>query len=313
MEVASAYQNAFRPTRTARALDPRRQYACTLTLKYICIMPRGMKAKKIQISAAESQVMEALWRKSPLTPEEIIAATAKPNGWGPGTVRTLITRLLRRRLCRARGVTGPPPDCATQVTGSSIRPRRRGSGMAIFRFALLASILAPCLALAQPAPPPPAPVPVVLPITPNGGGDPEAIVCRAPQRLADSDQLGPTVCISNHEWRQMAMNGKSLAPDGKTLINLPTMDNPKGDGDPEAVTCRTPVYLQASDTLIRRFGPEVCQTNQFWADVIKKHQMVDAQGVVRAMSVSSMGNGGDPFHNPTQGLGRTMGNSGAPF
>jgi BlaI family transcriptional regulator, penicillinase repressor len=52
--------------------------------------------KKIQISAAESRVMDALWRKSPLTPEDIIAATAKPNGWGPGTVRTLITRLLRK-------------------------------------------------------------------------------------------------------------------------------------------------------------------------------------------------------------------------
>ena len=55
-----------------------------------------MAKKKIQISAAESQVMEALWRKAPLTPEEIITATAKPNGWGPGTVRTLITRLLRK-------------------------------------------------------------------------------------------------------------------------------------------------------------------------------------------------------------------------
>ena len=56
----------------------------------------GMKKKKIQISAAESQVMEALWRKTPLTPEEIIAATAKANDWGQGTVRTLITRLLRK-------------------------------------------------------------------------------------------------------------------------------------------------------------------------------------------------------------------------
>jgi BlaI family penicillinase repressor len=55
-----------------------------------------MSKNKIQISAAESQVMEALWRKAPLTPDEIIAATAKPNDWGPGTVRTLITRLLRK-------------------------------------------------------------------------------------------------------------------------------------------------------------------------------------------------------------------------
>lgn len=52
--------------------------------------------KKITISAAESQVMEALWRKSPLTPEDIIAATANANDWGAGTVRTLITRLLRK-------------------------------------------------------------------------------------------------------------------------------------------------------------------------------------------------------------------------
>jgi predicted transcriptional regulator len=52
--------------------------------------------KKIRISEAESQVMDALWRKSPLTPEEVIAATAKANDWGPGTVRTLITRLLRK-------------------------------------------------------------------------------------------------------------------------------------------------------------------------------------------------------------------------
>jgi len=55
-----------------------------------------MIKKNIRISAAESQVMEALWRKSPLSPEEIIAATAKANDWGPGTVRTLITRLLRK-------------------------------------------------------------------------------------------------------------------------------------------------------------------------------------------------------------------------
>lgn len=55
-----------------------------------------MKKPKIQISAAESQVMEALWRKAPLTPEDIIAQTARPNGWGRGTVRTLITRLLRK-------------------------------------------------------------------------------------------------------------------------------------------------------------------------------------------------------------------------
>ena len=55
-----------------------------------------VKTKKTQISAAESQVMEALWRVGPLSPDEIIAATAKANDWGAGTVRTLIARLLRK-------------------------------------------------------------------------------------------------------------------------------------------------------------------------------------------------------------------------
>jgi predicted transcriptional regulator len=51
----------------------------------------------VKISAAESQVMEALWRGKPLSPEDIIAAVGPANGWQPGTVRTLITRLLRKK------------------------------------------------------------------------------------------------------------------------------------------------------------------------------------------------------------------------
>jgi BlaI family penicillinase repressor len=53
--------------------------------------------KAVRISAAESQVMEALWRKSPLTPDEIIASVGPANGWAGGTVRTLITRLLGKK------------------------------------------------------------------------------------------------------------------------------------------------------------------------------------------------------------------------
>ena len=51
----------------------------------------------MKISAAESQIMEALWRRSPLTPEEIIAEVGPANDWAAGTVRTLITRLLRKK------------------------------------------------------------------------------------------------------------------------------------------------------------------------------------------------------------------------
>ena len=63
--------------------------------------------KKIRISEAESQIMDALWRKAPLTPEDIIAAVGPANSWAPGTVRTLITRLLRKKaLVGARGPQG---------------------------------------------------------------------------------------------------------------------------------------------------------------------------------------------------------------
>ena len=48
------------------------------------------------ISDAESRIMEALWRKSPLTAEQIIAAVGPENGWAPATVKTLVTRLLKK-------------------------------------------------------------------------------------------------------------------------------------------------------------------------------------------------------------------------
>lgn len=51
----------------------------------------------IRISAAESQIMEMLWSKSPRTPEEIIAQMAADQGWAEGTIRTLITRLLKKK------------------------------------------------------------------------------------------------------------------------------------------------------------------------------------------------------------------------
>lgn len=61
----------------------------------------------MKISDAESQIMEALWRKAPLSPDEIIAAVGPANGWAPGTVRTLITRLLKKKaMAGSRGPDG---------------------------------------------------------------------------------------------------------------------------------------------------------------------------------------------------------------
>jgi BlaI family transcriptional regulator, penicillinase repressor len=50
----------------------------------------------MKISAAESIVMEALWRKSPQSAEEIAGEVAEPQGWSFATVKTLINRLLKK-------------------------------------------------------------------------------------------------------------------------------------------------------------------------------------------------------------------------
>lgn len=50
----------------------------------------------MQISEAESAVMEALWREQPLAAEDIVQRTAAANGWREATVKTLINRLLRK-------------------------------------------------------------------------------------------------------------------------------------------------------------------------------------------------------------------------
>jgi predicted transcriptional regulator len=50
-----------------------------------------------KISAAESQVMEAVWRAGQLTADEIVAEVGEPQGWGEATVKTLINRLLKKK------------------------------------------------------------------------------------------------------------------------------------------------------------------------------------------------------------------------
>ena len=53
------------------------------------------------ISAAESRIMEALWRRSPLAAEEIVAEVAEPHGWSEATVKSLINRLLTKGAIEA--------------------------------------------------------------------------------------------------------------------------------------------------------------------------------------------------------------------
>lgn len=50
-----------------------------------------------RISAAESQVMQALWARGPLGAEDLVAEVAPANGWGEATVRTLVARLIKKK------------------------------------------------------------------------------------------------------------------------------------------------------------------------------------------------------------------------
>jgi predicted transcriptional regulator len=48
------------------------------------------------ISEAESVVMEVLWRASPLTTEDVVAALHGKQEWQESTVKTLLNRLLNK-------------------------------------------------------------------------------------------------------------------------------------------------------------------------------------------------------------------------
>ena len=130
----------------------------------------------------------------------------------------------------------------------------------------------------------------VMPDTPSGTGDPDAIVCRAPQHIAGSDQFGPKICGANREWWQLTAHGKDIAPDGQTVIDRPMEWSPKGHGNPDAVTCRKPKSLPEPGF---NLGPEVCQTNQFWADLVKNRKTVSAYGLVGGAASPGMLTGGD--------------------
>ncbi|MFO7612557.1 MAG: BlaI/MecI/CopY family transcriptional regulator [Clostridia bacterium] len=48
------------------------------------------------ITEAEWEVMEVLWMKSPITSRQIIS-TLEDRGWRPTTIRTLLSRLIKKK------------------------------------------------------------------------------------------------------------------------------------------------------------------------------------------------------------------------
>jgi BlaI family penicillinase repressor len=56
---------------------------------------------RMRISVAESLVMEALWRRSPLSADDLVTEIGPDQNWAPKTVRTLISRLLKKGAIEA--------------------------------------------------------------------------------------------------------------------------------------------------------------------------------------------------------------------
>lgn len=51
----------------------------------------------MQITPAESQIMEALWRDGPMSFDEVMDRVATDQGWARSTVKTLVNRLLHKK------------------------------------------------------------------------------------------------------------------------------------------------------------------------------------------------------------------------
>jgi predicted transcriptional regulator len=55
----------------------------------------------MQISDAESVVMQVLWERHPLASEEVVAALSGTRDWQEPTIKTLLNRLLKKGAVRA--------------------------------------------------------------------------------------------------------------------------------------------------------------------------------------------------------------------
>ncbi len=50
----------------------------------------------MQISDAESQVMEILWKRAPLSSDDVVQALSRTHAWAEPTIKTLLGRLMKK-------------------------------------------------------------------------------------------------------------------------------------------------------------------------------------------------------------------------
>jgi BlaI family penicillinase repressor len=80
----------------------------------------------MHITAAESQIMDALWRGEPLSADEIIADVAAREAWGPATIKTLINRLLKKKAIRSERADGRTRYVSTIPRADYIQSESQG-------------------------------------------------------------------------------------------------------------------------------------------------------------------------------------------
>mgnify|MGYP003577692842 CR=1 FL=1 len=57
----------------------------------------------MKVSEAESKVLEVFWRsEGPLSAEEVVAAMDNDREWSAGTIRTFLTRLVKKKALAAK-------------------------------------------------------------------------------------------------------------------------------------------------------------------------------------------------------------------
>ena len=60
----------------------------------------------MNVTVAESEIMDALWRGGAMTADEIVADVRARMPWGEATVKTLINRLLKKKAIKSERADG---------------------------------------------------------------------------------------------------------------------------------------------------------------------------------------------------------------
>jgi beta-lactamase regulating signal transducer with metallopeptidase domain len=87
------------------------------------------------------------------------------------------------------------------------------------------------------------------------------------------------------EVQKPVVSVTSVALPARELKEVVLALDPKGDGDPDAVTCRVPQALPGS----RLPGPEVCMTNRIWAQLRAQGQQISPDGLALIAMVQRFG------------------------